>query len=102
MQFSTFWVANRVNNLFIISLSHRYHSILQKIATKDKSFSGNDSGIGGGAATDDIQNIDVIIEHIRDVNAIQTVNAIFQYFPQLLFQSFLIYFVHYKCLLTGK
>lgn len=99
---STFWVKNCVNNLFLISLSRRYHSILQKIATKDKSFSGNDSGIDGGAGTDDIQNIDVIIEHIRDVNAIQTVNAIFQYFPQLLFQSFLIYFVHYKCLLTGK
>lgn len=80
---------------------HRYHSILQKIATKDKSRS-TFGGTDGDDGADDVQNIDVIIEHIRDVNAIQTVNAIFQYFPQLLFQSFLIYVVHYKCLLTGK
>lgn len=88
-----------MHNCHHFSFSHRYHSILQKIATKDKA-----PTFDGGDGANDAQNIDVIIEHIRDVNAIQTVNAIFQYFPQLLFQSFLIYFVHlnYKCLLTGE
>lgn len=43
----------------------------------------------------------MIIERIRDVNAIQTLNAIFQYCPQVLFQSYLIIYRHYKCIITG-
>lgn len=44
---------------------------------------------------------DLIKQRIRDVNAIQTVNAIFQYCPQFLFQSFLIVYRKYKCVITG-
>lgn len=46
-------------------------------------------------------SVEMIVEEIRDVSAIQTVNAIFQYCPQFLFQSFLIIYLKYKCLLTG-
>lgn len=53
---------------------------------------------------DKVVNLEVqfIRERIRDVNAIQTVNAIFQYCPQFLFQSFLIVYRRYKCVITGK
>lgn len=64
----------------------RYHDILRKVE-KDKGVN---------------QELELIKQRIRDVNAIQTVNAVFQYCPQFLFQSFLIVYRKYKCVLTGK
>lgn len=69
----------------------RYQNVLRKIARDKGALEQNDS-----------QSIDVIVERIRDVNAIQTINAIFQYCPQFLFQSYLIIYRHYKSVITGK
>lgn len=71
-----------------IAFSHllRYHNILRKVE-KDKSVN---------------EEWELIKQRIRDVNAIQTVNAIFQYCPQFLFQSFLIVYRKYKCVITGE
>lgn len=62
-----------------------YHSILRTVE-QDKSLN---------------QNGDQIKHSISDANAIQTMNATFQYCPQFLFQSFLIVYRKYKCILTG-
>lgn len=77
-------------HILLLGIPYRYQNILQKISQKDKSI-----------ADDDEHNIELIVDRIRDVNAIQTVNAIFQYCPQFLFQSFLIVYRHYKYLMTG-
>lgn len=77
-------------HILLLGIPYRYQNILHKIARKDKS-----------TPEDEEHNIEVIVDRIRDVNAIQTVNAIFQYCPQFLYQSFLIVYRHYKYLLTG-
>lgn len=78
-------------HILLLGIPYRYQNILHKISRKDKSM-----------AEDEEHTVEVIIDRIRDVNAIQTVNAIFQYCPQFLFQSFLIVYRHYKYLMTGK
>lgn len=70
----------------------RYYNILNKISQKESSL----------AMENDEQSVELIIDRIRDVSAIQTVNAIFQYCPQFFFQSVLLIYVRYTCLLTGK
>ncbi|XP_031618189.1 uncharacterized protein LOC116337637 [Contarinia nasturtii] len=77
-------------HILLLGIPYRYQNILHKISRKDKSMSD-----------DEEHTVEVIIDRIRDVNAIQTVNAIFQYCPQFLFQSFLIVYRHYKYLMTG-
>lgn len=78
-------------HILLLGIPYRYQNILHKISRKDKSM-----------AEDEEHTIELIVDRIRDVNAIQTVNAIFQYCPQFLFQSFLIVYRHYKYLMTGK
>lgn len=78
-------------HILLLGIPYRYQNILHKISRKDKSM-----------AEDEEHTVELIIDRIRDVNAIQTVNAIFQYCPQFLFQSFLIVYRHYKYLMTGK
>lgn len=78
-------------HILLLGIPYRYKNILHKISRKDKSM-----------AEDEEHTVELIIDRIRDVNAIQTVNAIFQYCPQFLFQSFLIVYRHYKYLMTGK
>lgn len=77
-------------HILLLGIPYRYHNILHKISRKDKSM-----------AEDEEHTVELIVDRIRDVNAIQTVNAIFQYCPQFLFQSFLIVYRHYKYLMTG-
>lgn len=76
-------------SLIVFPFRFRYQNILRKIA--------KDRGI-----EEEAESAEIIIYRIRDVNAIQTVNAIFQYCPQFLFQSFLIIYRDYKCVITGK
>lgn len=99
-QIYSLWLLRTDNNvspralmlhILLLGLPYRYQNILHKIARKDKS-----------TPADEEHNIEIIVDRIRDVNAIQTVNAIFQYCPQFLFQSFLIVYRHYKYLLTGN
>lgn len=78
-------------HILLLGIPYRYQNILHKIARKDKSM-----------AEDEEHTVELIVDRIRDVNAIQTVNAIFQYCPQFLFQSFLIVYRHYKYLMTGE
>lgn len=47
------------------------------------------------------QEIENVKEKIEEINAIQTFNAIIQYFPQFLFQAYLISFRNNKCIITG-
>lgn len=47
------------------------------------------------------QEIENTKEKIDEINAIQTFNAIIQYFPQFLFQAYLISFRNNKCIITG-
>lgn len=77
-------------HILLLGIPYRYQNILHRIARKDISI-----------PEDEEHNIEMIVDRIRDVNAIQTVNAIFQYCPQFLFQSFLIIYRHYKSLVTG-
>lgn len=77
-------------HILLLGIPYRYQNILHKISHKDKSMH-----------EDEENAVELIIDRIRDVNAIQTVNAIFQYCPQFLFQSFLIVYRHYKYLMTG-
>lgn len=77
-------------HILLLGIPYRYQNILHKIARKEISIQ-----------EDEEHNIELIVDRIRDVNAIQTVNAIFQYCPQFLFQSFLIIYRHYKSLITG-
>ena len=46
--------------------------------------------------------MEIIKEKIKDINAIQILNTMFQYCPQFLFQAYLIIFRKYKFVLTGK
>lgn len=78
-------------HILLLGIPYRYQNILHKISHKDKSMH-----------EDEEHAIELIADRIRDVNAIQTVNAIFQYCPQFLFQSFLVVYRHYKYLMTGK
>lgn len=78
-------------HILLLGIPYRYQNILHKISHKDKSM-----------VEDEEHTVEIIIDRIRDVNAIQTVNAIFQYCPQFLFQSFLIVYRHYKYLMTGN
>lgn len=77
-------------HILLLGIPYRYQNVLHKISRKDKSM-----------VEDEEHTVELIIDRIRDVNAIQTVNAIFQYCPQFLFQSFLIVYRHYKYLMTG-
>lgn len=47
------------------------------------------------------QELDIVKIWIKELNSIQTLNSIFQYLPQFLFQAYLISFRKYKCVLTG-
>lgn len=78
-------------HILLLGIPYRYQNILHKISHKDKTMH-----------EDEEHAIELIADRIRDVNAIQTVNAIFQYCPQFLFQSFLVVYRHYKYLMTGK
>lgn len=64
----------------------RHHKILKAI-DKDKSTN---------------QETNAIRKAISNVNSVQTLNAIFQYCPQFLLQSFLIIYRENKSVLTGK
>lgn len=78
-------------HILLLGIPYRYQNVLHKISRKVKSM-----------AEDEEHAVELIVDRIRDVNAIQTVNAIFQYCPQFLFQSFLIVYRHYKYIMTGK
>lgn len=69
-----------------ISHNSRHHNILRKI---DKDKSSN-------------QETNAIRKAIYNVNSVQTLNAICQYCPQFLLQSFLIIYRENKSVLTGK
>lgn len=48
------------------------------------------------------QEVEYVRNMIREVNVLQTVNAILQYCPQFMFQAFLIVYKKYKCVITGQ
>lgn len=64
----------------------RYRNILRTI---DKDKANN-------------QEMNTIGKAIYNVNSVQTLNAIFQYCPQFLLQTYLIVYRDNKCVLTGK
>ncbi|CAD7080622.1 unnamed protein product [Hermetia illucens] len=74
-----------VVHLFLMGIPYRYHSILRKV-DKDKMTT---------------QEVEYVRNMIREVNVLQTVNAILQYCPQFMFQAFLIVYKKYKCIITG-
>lgn len=76
-------------HILLLGIPYRYHGILRRVE-QDKSGHHHNSA-----------RVQAIRHQISDANAIQTMNATFQYCPQFLFQSFLIVYRRYKCILTG-
>lgn len=96
-------------HVLLLGIPYRYHGILRRVE-QDKSHHHHQyqqqlhqhvqhhqrQQHSNGAL------VMVIRHQISDANAIQTMNATFQYCPQFLFQSFLIVYRKYKCILTGN
>ncbi|KAJ6633326.1 XK-related protein 5, partial [Pseudolycoriella hygida] len=72
-------------HLMLCGILYRYHHILQRI---DRSKASN-------------QELNAIRKAINSVNSVQTLNAIFQYCPQFLLQSYLIIYRENKSIFTG-
>lgn len=96
-------------HVLLLGIPYRYHGILRRVE-QDKS---NHHLYLQQQLHQDAQPhrhhhqsngalVMAIRHQISDANAIQTMNATFQYCPQFLFQSFLIVYRKYKCILTGK
>lgn len=97
-------------HVLLLGIPYRYHGILRRVE-QDKSNHHHhyQQQVQQHAAHQhqhqqhsDGALVMAIRHQISDANAIQTMNATFQYCPQFLFQSFLIVYRKYKCILTGK
>lgn len=100
-------------HVLLFGIVYRYHGILRRVerakisgghspATQHWTHSASAAHNYSSHQQQHAAAVQAIRHRIGDVNAIQTMNATLQYCPQFMFQSFLIVYCKYKCILTGK